>query len=392
MSSVNHITKTPAPGVQEQLLGIANEVALKMAKEYNWSTWHSWDVVNESQNGAQAGLRAMDRWFWTMTGQFGSCLGASTHIYTTLQSSLESHTSIELRQYANAIKLMTCAQHATAETKYHAVVAMCFDDFAVVIDHALHPVAFRIPLGGEFYMASYIPLFGAEGQERFKYFLEDGEYKLTMSNKACACVLRFSEIDVDAATNQLAIPAALEEQPVKDREHILMPPRKYTSVRSLLDQEPQLIAAEPVNGKWLATTVRVQVDFANPMLTMQIPMNDWLPAPQSGDWYRRLFDETPKGLRIVPTPAVVRLELDLHAAEHVQPYPELSGLILMQTLGQEFGLGYEVLNSMMWSVYRVWAPYRSTRADSVIDGESSVDKASKRAGYIIDIALSDDEA
>lgn len=372
MSSVNNITKTPAPGVQEQLLDVANEVAVKMAKEYNWSTWHSWDLIDETQNNGQAGLHAMDRWFWTLIGPFGSCLGASTRIFTTLQALLTDHTSLELRPYAKTVQLITSAQHTDADTKYHAVVAMCFDDFAIVIDHALHPVAFTVPLGGEFYMAPYIPLFGAEGQERFKYFMEDGEYKLTVSNKESTYRhLYFSEMDVDAANNQLVIPAALERIPVKDKEHILVPPRKYVSIRSLLDDQPQLIAAEHVDGKWLATTVRLQVDFLTPMVTMQIPMNDWLLTPQSGDWLRRLFHETPQGLRIVSAPAAVRLELDLHAATCEQPYSELFGLVLMQAIGEELGLDYGVLNSMMWSVYRVWAPHRSKRADSIINGETS---------------------
>ncbi|KAJ4986549.1 hypothetical protein SVAN01_07985 [Stagonosporopsis vannaccii] len=311
MPSVSNIPKTPAAGWQEQLLDVANEVALKWPKN-------------------TTGLH---------------------------------------------VQLMTCAQHATAETRYHAVVAMYFDGFAIIIDHALHSVAFAVPLYGEFYMAPYIPLFGTEGQERFKYFLNDGEYKLTMFNKECTYgALSFSEMDVDAARNQLAIPAALEEQQLQVKDYIIMPPRKYLSVHSLLDEEPQLIAAEPVDGEWLATTVRVQVDFVNPVIEMQIPMNDWLLSPQSEDWHRRLFHETPSVLRIVSTPAVVRLELYLHAAERVQPHYELSRLVLMQAIGEELRLDYVVLSSMMWSVYRVWAPYRSMRGDSVIDGGSLDDE------------------
>jgi len=83
-------------------------------------------------------------------------------------------------------------------------------------------------------------------------------------------------MDVIAATNQLAIPAAMELLPVKSQEHIIMPPRKCGSIRLPLDEEPRFIAAVPVNDvwhttKWLATALRVQVDFANPMLIMQTP-------------------------------------------------------------------------------------------------------------------------
>lgn len=281
MSSVKNITTSPSPDTQVRLFKIANQIALKNAQEYQWSTWHSWEIVNDAEAKHQFGMRGMDRYSWTLTGRFGSCLGASTRIYTQLQGELSSNPDPKVRQYANAVQLMTCAKYATADTDYHAVVAMCFDDFAIVVDHALHPAAFRVALGGVFDMAPYIPLFGEPGRERFKYFLGNSKYKLTMDNeKASYDPLYFSEMDINKAANQLAIPAAEEQQPVKGQEHILMPPRKYLSVRSLLNKEPRLIAAERVKDKWLATTVRIQVHFAEPAVSVQIPNRDWLVKPQ----------------------------------------------------------------------------------------------------------------
>ena len=374
MASVNSVTASPSPKVQVLLFEVANQVALKHAQEYNWSTWHSWDVIDEAASKGQVGLRGTERYFWATTGRFGSCLGASTRIVTDLQAELGSNSDTKLRQYAKAVQLMTCAQRATAESQYHAVVGMCFDCFAIIIDHALHPAAFKVSLGSVFYMAPYIPLFRQKSQERFKYLLEDGKYKLMMDNKESTYEpLYFSEMDINKATDQIAIPAALEKQLVKGQEHILMPPRKYISVRSLLDREPQLIAAERVEGGWLATTVRIQVDFAFPMISMQIPMTDWLLKPQSKDWYSRLV-HAPGCLRVTHTDATVLLEQELDAQVREQPYYELPGLVHMQALGEEFGLCYSVLNDLMWSVYRVWAPYRSKRADSVINGEASADE------------------
>ncbi|KAF2629212.1 hypothetical protein BU25DRAFT_18260 [Macroventuria anomochaeta] len=253
---------------------------------------------------------------------------------TDLQAELGRNTTMDLRQYAKTVQLMTCAQHATAETKYHAVVTMCFDYFAIVIGYALHPAAIKIPLGGQFNVAPYIPIIGQEGQKRFKYFLKDGRYKLSMDNKnATYKPLHFSEMNINKATDQIAIPAALEEQPVKGQEHVSMPPRKYFSGRSLLDREPQLIAAEPVDGKWLATTVRVQVNFAYPMITMQIPMTDWLLKPQSKDWHSKLA-YAPDCLRVTNTDATVLLQLELDAQKQEHPYHELPGLVYMQALGE----------------------------------------------------------
>lgn len=46
----------------------------------------------------------------------------------------------------------------------------------------------------------------------------------------------------------------------------------------------------------------------------------------------------------------------------------------MQNLAYEFGLENDVLNSMMHSVYRAWAPYRlkRARADSVLEDKPDV--------------------
>lgn len=394
MASIHNITTTPTPEVQDRLFKIANQVALKYAQDYAWSTWHSWDVVDQATSEGQAGLPATDRFFWHTTGRFGSSLGASTRIVTELQGELGSSPEAwGLREYAITVRLVTPVQRAITETVYHTVVAMCFDFFAIVINHALHPEAMKIPIGGEFYMSPYIHLSGSKGQERFKYFLEDGEYKLTMDNKQSTYeLLHFSEIDIDVATNQLAIPSALEKRRVKGQEHILLPPRKHLSVRSLLDEKPQLIAAVPIDNKWLATTLRIQVDFANPTLTMQIPMADWAMKPQGKDWLQCLA-HAPSEMRVTHTNAVILLQVELDAEKYESPYYELSALALLWALGEEFGLCYSVLNDMVHSVYRVWAPYRAKRTDVVVDSKMSDDEVSvhERADSMVDGIILDGE-
>ncbi|KAF9691429.1 hypothetical protein EKO04_010904 [Ascochyta lentis] len=376
MASVNYIAPTPASEVQDRLFKIANEVALKYAKDYSWSTWHSWDVVNKA-SGRDVGLLGTGHTFWHMTGRFASSLGVSTRIVTELQSTIGSSIDRNLRPYANTVYLMTCTRHATSETKYHAVVAMCFDTFAIVIDHAMHPTAMKISLGGEFHMAAYIPVFGQEGMERFKYFREGGKYKLTMDNgfqqkTLTYCPLFFSETDMDGATNQLAISAALELQPLEGQSHIHVPPRKNVSVRSLLNEKPKLIAAEPVDGKWLATTLRVQVDFANPMLSVQIPMADWAQKPQGKRGLRKL-NLAPPGLKRTTTEATMLLQVELDAKNSGHCCKELKEVYILLALCEEFGLRRQVLINMVDSVYRVWKPYRSKRADSIIEGDISQD-------------------
>lgn len=372
MSLINKTTPSPTPEIAEQLLQAANDIALKYAQTYTWSTWHSWNVVDT--NKPPVDLRATDRGFWRLTGDFGTSLGASTRIVASLRAELWSHAIYELREYADTVQLLTCAKRATAETGYHAVVAMCFENFAIVVDHALHPTAFRVPLGGAFDMLSDTPLSRQQGQASYYYLLEDGEYRLTLNNtKTSGASLRFSGMDVDDAISQLTIPAALEKQPVEGLENELVPTCKYLSIRSLFDEKPQFITSSPVDGKYIATAVRIEVDFALPRIKMQVPMADWLQKPQHQILHDTIFRETHKGLQVTVTEGTVWLEQQLYGVDCEQPYFELSGLFLMQRVGEKFGLKCSVLNEVMWSAYRVWASYRSKRCDSFVDGEMPVE-------------------
>jgi hypothetical protein len=87
-------------------------------------------------------------------------------------------------------------------------------------------------------------------------------------------------MDIGAFVLQLAIPAAKEVKPLKSQTDIVLPPRKYVSVRSLLDEEPDLLVSVPMDGKFLSTTLRLQADFGAPALLMQIPRADWLDKKQ----------------------------------------------------------------------------------------------------------------
>lgn len=261
------------------------------------------------------------------------------------------------------------AEHATSDNGYHAVVAMCFDDFAIIIDHTLHPGAFQVPLGATLSMAPYIPLFREPGQECFKYFIHGDKFKLTMDNeKGSYPPLFFSEMDPDKAVNQLIIPAAEELNPVEGQEHILMPTRKYHSIRSLLDEEPPFIHSVPVDDKWLATTIRIEVNFEKVEISMQVPNRDGIARAQSKDRPSTFRDV----LQSKKTKSTLLLTRSLDAQTHEQPaLDDLCSSAVMQHMAYEFGLENDVLNSMMHSLYRVWAPYRSkcARADSVLEAK-----------------------
>jgi hypothetical protein len=132
-------------------------------------------------------------------------------------------------------------------------------------------------------MEPYVPLFSEKGQERFSCFLDDdGNHTMTMDSAISSSFppLSFTDTDIGAFVLQLAIPAAKEVKPLKSQTDIVLPPRKYVSVRSLLDEEPDLLVSVPMDGKFLSTTLRLQAGFSAPALLMQIPRADWLDKKQ----------------------------------------------------------------------------------------------------------------
>jgi hypothetical protein len=227
-----------------------------------------------------------------------------------------------------------------------------------VIDHSINSTAFKVQLDGEYEMEPYVPLFSATGRERFSYSLRDGEYKLMLESVDGGCPpTYYAEMDVDASVRQLVIPAALEMKPVKGQPGITMPTRKYVSVRSLLDEEPDLIVAVSVDGKFLATTLRVQADFAGTSMLMQIPRADWLEKEQGAVWNDRLA-YTP-GLSLKCN-ASAHLKVDMITAKSGDSMSgtERQELEVMALLGEEFGLDRKVIFDMAASIYRAWAPHR----------------------------------
>ncbi|KAF2034788.1 hypothetical protein EK21DRAFT_107913 [Setomelanomma holmii] len=250
---------------------------------------------------------------------------------------------------------------------YHAIVAICFDTHAIVIDHSLKSTAFRVLLGELVNLEPYVPLFSEQGQERFKYFLNGADaYTLTMDSVfGTYPALSFTEMDINASVTQLAIPAAKQVKPLQDRPKILLPPRKYVSVRSLLDREPELIASTPVDGKFLATTLCVQIDFGEPALLMQIPRADWLDTEQGRLWVGKLSAMDGFKLRRKAS-AHLKVALSANFAREMGEV-EMEELEIMASLGEEFGLDRKVIHDFAESVFRVWVPYRDGLVDTIVD-------------------------
>jgi hypothetical protein len=349
------VTTAPTQEIEQEFYRLANHTALRYAETHHWSSFHPWNAVNQAKSTARP-ISADN--FWDNLKPYGSCLGASTHIYHDLISGISTHLNPSINKHANTVKLMTCAQHATSETGYHAIVALCFDTHALVIDHSIHPTAFKIPLGGEFITHSYIPLSSDVGLERFKFFVKDSKYLLTMDSAITDYpALSFTPMNVSLTVSQLAIPAASQTKQLKGTTDVWLPPRKYVSVRTLLDQMPEHIPSAPLHGKFLATALRLQISFEDAALLMQIPRADWLEREQGKEWAGRVshFDGY-----VVKCEATVHVSVKLESArsralpnEHEQIQVSMLG-----ELGEEFGLGGKVVREIAEAIFRAWAPYR----------------------------------
>jgi len=364
MAAPIKVVCAPSQKTEQQVYDTVNTVALDYATNFFWSSWHSWNEISKGNTDPTPA-------FWDGCRPFGSCLGASTHIFYAARAALAQHPDADVAKHADTVQLMTSAQHATTDTQYHGVVALCFDTLAIVVDHSSNSTAFKVPLGGEYAMEPYVPLFGARDQERFNYFqAEDGSYMLTMNSVGKSYpALLFAEMDVEASVRQLAIPAAKAVAPLKDRPEISLPPRKYVSVRSLMDEEPQLIASVPVDNKFLATTLRVQADFGHPALLMQVPRADWLNTPKGCAWVNKQTLHLGFEMKC---DASVRVKVDLSAEHNAEMTTfEYELLEVMASLGNEFGLDRRVIFDLAESIFQVWAPYRvddnSDRVNSTCD-------------------------
>jgi hypothetical protein len=158
---------SPSEETEEQIFNIASGIALEYAQNFFWSSWHPWDAVNQGNTNETPA-------FWNVLAPFGTCLGASTHIFHALRDALAKHADADFQKYVQDVKLVTSAsaQYAPSEGEvYHAVVALCFDTFAIIIDHSLNSTAFKLPLNGRYLLEPYVPMFSSEqGQDRFRYF------------------------------------------------------------------------------------------------------------------------------------------------------------------------------------------------------------------------------
>jgi hypothetical protein len=171
-------SQDPSVATEHRILKVASKIALDHARKLFWISFASFNAVDQGKSDPGSA-----EVFWEEQRPYVSCLVASTLIYHALVEAIANHPDNQVEKHAGEFKLMTCAQHATSELGYQAIVAICFGTRAIVIDHSLNSDAFRVVLGQVYEMEPYVPLFSEKGQERFSCFLDDdGNHTMTMDS------------------------------------------------------------------------------------------------------------------------------------------------------------------------------------------------------------------
>jgi hypothetical protein len=221
-------------------------------------------------------------------------------------------------------------------------------------------------------MHAFLPLYGPLGQERYKYFpTADGKYKLTMESVLKSCPpMSMTPIDLALTVAQLAIPAALQLKPLKGEQGIFLPPRKYLTMRALIDEEPEFVPFTRLHGKFLIDACSVQVSFEDATLSVQVPRADWLDKQQGASW-RGVMSEFDACVENGEASVCVTVKLSARTSPTLIGHEKMQ-LGMLVALVEEFGMDREVVADMVDAVVRVWAPYRGTEVRKYSLGASVV--------------------
>ncbi|KAI9655637.1 MAG: hypothetical protein M1831_004789 [Alyxoria varia] len=251
-----------------------------------------------------------------------------------------------LAQNIGMVKTLASAVTADSKQFHHCLLAIFLHQHCIVIDLVFSSKAFKVPYNGSFETLPYITTSGYSRRRRLCYLSgPSGERKLTMENiDSEEAPVQFLEIDHHTALEQISKKAA--------KETIIglqVPNKKLLVVRSLVNEKPTKIASDPIDAQFIMTSCRVQVDFAQQTLTLQIPLTDWLLKFRNRDYLSRL-QKSPMYRPI--SDAVVNLVADL---DPPQEHERISNnLQLMEDIAELLGLVRGEIQKMADSVRRIW--------------------------------------
>ena len=221
-------------------------------------------------------VEPVEEHIWENTAPYATCVGLTFPVAMELR---ESYTAtLGLETYAAKVETLASSERDLlgVDRPFHCLVAVCLENFSVVIDLTFSPVAFVVPINGFYEALPYIGTSGHQSQRLFRYSIDPtGKKGLTMERVGIEdSASRFAKIDHARALQQISIAAAKETV-----QGTSIPTKKVIIVRKLVRGQPVKIPGVKMNAGWMITSCRLQINFWDKNLTLQIPLVDWLLKP-----------------------------------------------------------------------------------------------------------------
>ena len=328
--------------LEKLLLETADQISLQHSLTVHWSTWHTWDYYNR----IEPGVMEANGHIWKDISPFSTCVGMTFLVAKNFRAALR--TTPGLAQCYQKLRTVACPASADSVQPFHCLAGVFMDQYCVVIDPVFSAKAFIVPYNGSFETLPYITTSGRFQQRCFRYIPgPSGEKLLTMEKMgSIEAAVQFSDIDHNTALREISMRAARENEP-----GFQVPSKKVLVIRSLINEKPTNIASTPLNAEFVVTACRVQIDFAQRTLTMQIPSTDWLFKSENERYLLRL-QQSPMYTPV--NDAVLNLVVVLSPP----PDDELVSdqLHLMGEVGERLGLARGEILRIADSLYYVRRP------------------------------------
>lgn len=335
---------------------IADDVAQRWSSSTQWSLWHTWDYFrcrDATLDPPSAVFEAIQ--------PFTTCVGLCLAVAKDLSERLKSMTKIEeamgfsffagIEDYADKVQMLASGERDESDPvselrPRHTAVAMFFEECCVVLDLVFSPRVFVIPANATYTTMPYVTIKGHFAKRHFHYVVNSQGQRLQMSHPKVANATKYQLLPIteEEAVKGISYPGATRTHPDSN-----IPTNKVVIIKGKVNEEPTKIPSMKLNdGTWMITMCRLQVDFLNRTLTIQIPFEDWL------DKHRcPVYDE------IQRLPMFQRMEHGV-ANLTVQLVPDLKEKKMddelghLRALGTRLGLAPVDFTRIVESVYEVW--------------------------------------
>lgn len=186
---------------------------------------------------------------WEHTAPYATCVGLAFPVIKALRA---TYTAIlELEAYTNKAETLVSVERDLSGVKqpFHCLVAVCLEQFSIIIDLTFSPVAFLIPVNGIFEALPYFTTSGRRSQRLFRYsIVSAGGKALTVEKTGTECFFScFTQMDHGRALQQISITAAKK----KCKELAFL--TKTIIVRKLICDQPNKIPGVNLNMGLMVT-------------------------------------------------------------------------------------------------------------------------------------------